>query len=93
MERETHKAHRPALSGGKADKKSKENGKEKQHGFNEKVRSSPCPLHPPANRHFRHLHPGPAAVQTDKAAGKSNGTRPVSMFLSSTVHRMINRLP
>ncbi|KAI0726270.1 DUF663-domain-containing protein [Fomitopsis betulina] len=37
MERETHKAHRPALSGGKADKKSKENGKEKQHGFNEKA--------------------------------------------------------
>lgn len=30
-----HKAHRPAQSGAKADKKDK--GKEKQHGFNEKV--------------------------------------------------------
>ena len=30
-----HKAHRPAQSGAKADKKNK--GKEKQQGFNEKV--------------------------------------------------------
>jgi len=32
-----HKAHRPAQSGAKAEKKNKGKGKEKQHGFNEKV--------------------------------------------------------
>ncbi len=32
------KPHRPAQSGSKADKKDKGKGKEKQHGFNEKVR-------------------------------------------------------
>lgn len=35
MER-PHKAHRTSQTGGKVDKKEK--GKEKQHGFNEKVR-------------------------------------------------------
>lgn len=35
MEDTPHKAHRPAQSGAKADKKGK--AKEKQHGFNEKV--------------------------------------------------------
>lgn len=39
MEQQSNKAHRPAHSGAKADKKSKAKGKEKQHGFNEKVRS------------------------------------------------------
>lgn len=37
MEDRPHKAHRPAHSGGKAEKKDKGKGKEKQHGFNEKV--------------------------------------------------------
>jgi ribosome biogenesis protein BMS1 len=37
MDDRPHKAHRPALSGGKAEKKDKGKGKEKQHGFNEKV--------------------------------------------------------
>lgn len=37
MDNQRHKAHRPAQSGGKADKKDKGKGKEKQHGFNEKV--------------------------------------------------------
>ncbi|KAF8802091.1 GTP binding protein [Phlegmacium glaucopus] len=38
MDDRPHKAHRPAQSGGKADKKSaKLKGKEKQHGFNEKA--------------------------------------------------------
>ena len=32
-----HKAHRPTHSGIKAEKKSKAQGKEKQHGLNEKV--------------------------------------------------------
>ncbi|GBE85281.1 hypothetical protein BKA93DRAFT_826877 [Sparassis latifolia] len=36
MEKQTHKAHRPAQSGAKADKK-KGRAKEKQHGFNEKA--------------------------------------------------------
>ena len=36
MDDRAHKAHRPAQSGAKAEKKSK--GKEKQKGFNEKVR-------------------------------------------------------
>lgn len=93
MEQQTHKAHRPAHSGAKADKKSKGKDKEKQHGFNEKVRNhlySPCP--PPANRTPRHLHPSLAAVQTGRAAGKSNGTRPVSMCLSSIVHPTTSRL-
>ena len=42
MDSQTHKAHRPAQSGAKAEKKksAKGKGKEKQHGFNEKVRSS-----------------------------------------------------
>lgn len=35
MEDRVHKAHRPAQSGSKAEKKGK--AKEKQHGFNEKV--------------------------------------------------------
>ena len=41
MDSQTHKAHRPALSGAKAEKKksAKGKGKEKQHGFNDKVRS------------------------------------------------------
>ena len=38
MDNQRHKSHRPAQSGGKADKKDKGKGKEKQHGFNEKVR-------------------------------------------------------
>ncbi|KAI0350353.1 DUF663-domain-containing protein [Trametes cingulata] len=39
MDSQTHKAHRPAQSGAKAEKKkaSKGKGKEKQHGFNEKA--------------------------------------------------------
>ncbi|KAI0770463.1 DUF663-domain-containing protein [Fomes fomentarius] len=39
MDSQTHKAHRPAHSGGKAEKKKSANakGKEKQHGFNEKA--------------------------------------------------------
>jgi len=37
MDDRPHKAHRPAQSGAKADKKAKEKGKEKQNGFNEKV--------------------------------------------------------
>ncbi|KAI0920047.1 hypothetical protein AcV5_007952 [Taiwanofungus camphoratus] len=37
MEDQHHKAHRPAQSGAKAKKRSKANGKEKQHGFNEKA--------------------------------------------------------
>jgi ribosome biogenesis protein BMS1 len=36
MEQQQNKAHRPAQSGAKAEKK-KGKGKEKQHGFNEKV--------------------------------------------------------
>lgn len=44
-EHSPHKAHRPALSGAKADKKSKAKGKEKQHGFNEKVRTHPQAFH------------------------------------------------
>lgn len=45
MEDQHHKAHRPAQSGAKAKKRSKANGKEKQHGFNEKVgfSDSSCP--------------------------------------------------
>lgn len=39
MDRERpHKAHRPSQSGGKVDKKEKGKEKEKQQGFNEKVR-------------------------------------------------------
>ncbi|KAF8158573.1 GTP binding protein [Crassisporium funariophilum] len=37
MDDRPHKAHRPAQSGGKADKKEKGKGKEKQHGYNEKA--------------------------------------------------------
>jgi hypothetical protein len=37
MDDRPHKAHRPAQSGAKAEKKNKGKGKEKQHGFNEKV--------------------------------------------------------
>ncbi|KAE9405745.1 DUF663-domain-containing protein [Gymnopus androsaceus JB14] len=37
MEDRPHKAHRPAHSGGKAEKKDKGKGKEKQHSFNEKA--------------------------------------------------------
>ncbi|KAI0755193.1 DUF663-domain-containing protein [Daedaleopsis nitida] len=39
MDSQTHKAHRPAQSGAKAEKKksAKAKGKEKQHGFNEKA--------------------------------------------------------
>ncbi|KAF8064134.1 GTP binding protein [Lyophyllum atratum] len=37
MDDRPHKAHRPAQSGAKADKKSKDKGKEKQKGFNEKA--------------------------------------------------------
>jgi len=38
MEDRPHKPHRAAHSGAKAEKKAKGKGKEKQHGFNEKVR-------------------------------------------------------
>ena len=38
MDDRPHKAHRPAQSGGKAEKKKAAKGKEKQKGFNEKVR-------------------------------------------------------
>ncbi|TFK48648.1 DUF663-domain-containing protein [Heliocybe sulcata] len=37
MDERQHKAHRPAQSGAKAEKKSKGKGKEKQKGFNEKA--------------------------------------------------------
>ena len=39
MDSQAHKAHRPAQSGAKAEKKksAKAKGKEKQHGFNAKV--------------------------------------------------------
>ena len=43
MEDRPHKAHRPSHSGAKADKKDKGKGKEKKHGFNEKVCFVPCP--------------------------------------------------
>ncbi|KAF8969023.1 GTP binding protein [Flammula alnicola] len=37
MDERPHKAHRPAQSGGKANKKENAKGKEKQHGYNEKA--------------------------------------------------------
>ena len=44
MDDRQHKAHRPAQSGAKAEKK-KGKGKEKQKGFNEKVRLRSASLH------------------------------------------------
>jgi hypothetical protein len=43
MDDKPHKAHRPAQSGGKADKKEKGKGKGNLHGFNEKVRTNHYP--------------------------------------------------
>jgi ribosome biogenesis protein BMS1 len=42
MDDKPHKAHRPAHSGTKADKKDKAKGKEKERGFNEKVSKALC---------------------------------------------------
>lgn len=54
MDSQANKAHRPSQSGAKAEKKkaSKGKGKEKQHGFNEKVRQTLPTI--PQNT-FRHM--------------------------------------
>ena len=77
MDSQTHKAHRPAQSGAKADKK-KGKGKEKSHGFNEKVRRS-CSH---AIAHYlllacRHLRPSLVAGLRGKAGETLSVTRHV----------------
>jgi len=84
MDDRPHKAHRPA----KTDKKGK--GKEKQHGFNEKVRVFlkktkrfiPNSLY----SSFRLSHRNQVAEQTAKDVATSSGTKHASMFPSSTEH-------
>jgi hypothetical protein len=88
MDDRPHKAHRPAQSGAKADKKNK--GKEKQ-GFNEKVFFSHLKntlLFTHKNSH-RLLLQNQVEEQTVKDAVTLNGIKLVFMSPSSTVHPMM----
>lgn len=68
MDDRPHKAHRPSQSGQKADKKDRGKGKEKQHGFNEKVRyRANHPLH--SLICTRHLHRSRVGGRTVKDDG------------------------
>ena len=78
MEQQTHKAHRPAQSGAKADKKAKEKQKS---GFNEKV----ClvKLFNPdimSSLLLRPLRPSLADEPRDKVVGTQSAIRLVYMF-------------
>ena len=80
MDDKPHKSHRPAHSGGKADKKDKTKGKEKVQGFNEKV----CivyRLHTASDLLVRRLLLNLVDVQTDKDVATLSVTKPVSMSL------------
>ena len=94
MDSQTHKAHRPAQSGAKADKKksAKGKGKEKQHGFNEKVRFNLLLLLTGLHSLSRHSPPSPVAGQTDRVVAPLSATRLVFTSLSSTALPMTNLL-
>lgn len=84
MDDKQHKAHRPAQSGAKAEKK-KGKGKEKQHGFNEKVRRPvPARVRKGSALHARRSPPSLVAGQKSKDAGMRSATRPGCMFPSWT---------
>lgn len=94
MDDRPHKAHRPAQSGAKADKK-KGKGKEKQ-GFNEKVfffchlKKYPFFTHTKKNQiSHRLLLQNQVEEQTVKDAAMSSVIKLVFMSPSSTVHPMM----
>lgn len=92
MESQFHKAHRPAQSGAKAEKKSaKAKGKEKQHGFNEKACQQPPSYKSPADMFcFRLLLQDPVGEQKGRAVAQLNATRLASMSPWSTARQMTN---
>jgi hypothetical protein len=79
-----HKAHRTAQSGGKAEKKAKAKGKEKQHGFNEKVRFYSHASHVRVLICYisRRLLQNLVGEPTGKVAGMPRETKPACMSLS-----------
>lgn len=72
MEGQAHKAHRAPQSGAKAEKKSKSKGKEKQHGFNEKVcrRSKHSLCISLFMNASRPLHQGPGGERRDRVVAR-----------------------
>jgi hypothetical protein len=91
MDDRAHKAHRPAQSGGKADKK-KSKGKDKQ-GFNEKVFLLFSHLKYQSFTHTKQIHrlllQNQVEEQTVKDAAMSSVIKLVFMYPSSTVHPMM----
>jgi ribosome biogenesis protein BMS1 len=75
MEDRPHKAHRPAQSGGKVDKKEK--GKQKQKGFNEKVRKTLVCTAPPLTGAYQAFAPksGRRAERQGRRAAEKDQTR------------------
>ncbi len=82
MDDRQHKAHRPAQSGGKAAKKEKEKGKEKQKGFNEKARTSSDCLRLLTRIIIRHSLRNQEGRRNVKDDEMPRRTRPVFMFPS-----------
>ena len=76
-----HKAHRPAHSGAKADKKRKPGNKDKQAGTNEKVFNFSTVLRSRLNQGlYRPLHPSQADVPIDRVVVMQNVLRPDCMY-------------
>ena len=89
MNSQTHKAHRPAQSGAKAEKKksAKGKGKEKQHGFNEKVRAFFTHFVCFAQSLRRPLRPSRVGGQIGKVGARQSATKLVFMSPLSTARR------
>jgi hypothetical protein len=81
MDEKPHKAHRPARSGSKVEKKDKAKGKDKQRGFNEKVCSRFEVLAFSSTKILRHLLRNPVDEQTVKVDAMSNAIKLGFTFL------------
>jgi len=75
MDERSHKAHRLAHSGAKADKKAKGKGKDKQHGFNEKVNFFLLNLHCPDHVRERIQAFAPKSGRRADKQGRRNAER------------------
>ena len=94
MEQQTNKAHRPSHSGAKAEKK-KLKGKERQHGFNEKVRAeaSILCLLLTVSAHGRLSHQNLAEKLRSRVDELRSATKHDCTCLWSIVHQMMSLRP
>lgn len=92
MEQQTNKAHRPSQSGAKAEKKNAK-GKEKQRGFNEKVRVL-VPFKSLQLLNTAHvsrpLHQSRVGKPRNRVVGQQSATKLDYMCLLSIVHQTMS---